>query len=350
MSSFVITMIKKINEYPKLMLLCLFVFAGLYSCQPDKFKVDVSEIKVDAKIMRLDRDILDVNKQDPEAAFSLLQKKYGGFFDIYLRYIISVGETGQPGTIQRLRQFLNDPGVQDLFRETQTKFTSLDDLEAELESALKHYAHYFPEKVVPKPVAFVSGLNYAIITTDSSLGIGLDMYLGPDFKAYESIGLPRYKINKMKPEYIAVDCIRGMAQSEWAQDTVPREFLSQMVYQGKMYYFMKSLLPEKKDEDIIQFSKQQLDWCTENENRIWAFFIENNLIYSTDAIEFLKFINDGPSTNGFPAEAPPMLGSWVGWQIVRAYMKNSPEVSLEGLMAETDVQKILRVSKYKPRK
>jgi len=37
-------------------------------------------------------------------------------------------------------------------------------------------------------------------------------------------------------------------------------------------------------------------------------------------------------------------------QIVRQYMKNNPYVTLEQLMNETDAQKILTASKYKPKK
>ncbi len=350
MFPFIFTMIKKINERPKAVVISSLFFLLILSCQSDKFKVDVSEIQVDSKISRLDLDISEYTEKNSNSGYDDLRSKYGAFFDLYVKFIIGIGEPDHPATPERFQQFLNDQGIKDVMAATSEKFKDLDQLEAELELALKHYAHYFPHNVVPKPIAFISGLNYAIITTDSTLGIGLDMYLGPDFKAYESIGLPKYKINKMIAENIAVDCVKGMAQSEWQQDTVPREFLSQMIYQGKMYYFIKSMLPEKSDDDVIQFSAGQLDWCKQNEAMIWSFFIENNLLYSTDAIEFLKFINDGPSTNGFPAEAPPILGSWIGWQIVKAYMNNSPEVSLTGLMNEADTQKILRISKYKPSK
>jgi uncharacterized protein YjaZ len=39
----------------------------------------------------------------------------------------------------------------------------------------------------------------------------------------------------------------------------------------------------------------------------------------------------------------------MGWQIVRKYMKENPDVSLQELMADTDAEKILHASKYKPR-
>jgi hypothetical protein len=39
---------------------------------------------------------------------------------------------------------------------------------------------------------------------------------------------------------------------------------------------------------------------------------------------------------------------WVGWQIIKSYMKNNKDATLEKLMAEPDAQRILSKSKYRP--
>ena len=39
---------------------------------------------------------------------------------------------------------------------------------------------------------------------------------------------------------------------------------------------------------------------------------------------------------------------WVGWQIIKSYVKNNDKVSLSELMREQDAQKILAKSKYRP--
>ena len=48
-------------------------------------------------------------------------------------------------------------------------------------------------------------------------------------------------------------------------------------------------------------------------------------------------------------DSAPKLGVWMGWQIVRKYMKEHPDVTLQQLMADNDAQKILNQSKYKPK-
>jgi hypothetical protein len=48
-------------------------------------------------------------------------------------------------------------------------------------------------------------------------------------------------------------------------------------------------------------------------------------------------------------ESAPKLGVWVGWQMVKRYMQENKGISLQQLMAEKDPQKILNMSKYKPK-
>jgi uncharacterized protein YjaZ len=98
------------------------------------------------------------------------------------------------------------------------------------------------------------------------------------------------------------------------------------------------------------YTKEQLEWCIKNESNIWAFFIEQKLLYSTVVQQYIKYISDGPTTNGLPKESPAKIGAWIGWQIVKAYMNNNPAITLEQLLKEKDAQKILNNSNYKPKK
>ena len=64
----------------------------------------------------------------------------------------------------------------------------------------------------------------------------------------------------------------------------------------------------------------------------------------------MKYTAEGPFTAAFSKESAPRIGYWIGWQIVRQYMKNNPEVTLQDLINETDSQLLLSKSKYKPKK
>jgi hypothetical protein len=73
-------------------------------------------------------------------------------------------------------------------------------------------------------------------------------------------------------------------------------------------------------------------------------------LFSNKPKLYLKFINDGNTTSGFPEEAPAKLGGFIRWQIVRSYMKKHEGMSLEQLFQLSDGKLILNESGYKPSK
>ena len=87
-----------------------------------------------------------------------------------------------------------------------------------------------------------------------------------------------------------------------------------------------------------------------NESNVWAFFIDKELLYSTDPSETIKYLGEAPFTTGFSKESPGRTGWWMGWQIVRSYMNNYPETTVLELMKLDNNQDILTKSKYKPRR
>ena len=121
-----------------------------------------------------------------------------------------------------------------------------------------------------------------------------------------------------------------------------------MIYQGKLMYFMDALMPDMNDTLKIGYTKKQLNWCKKNEAQMWLNLVENKRLYSNKRMDIIRYINDGPYTNGFPLESPARTGIWIGWQIVRKYMKEHPEITVPQLMQDSDYQQILNDSKYFP--
>jgi uncharacterized protein YjaZ len=48
-------------------------------------------------------------------------------------------------------------------------------------------------------------------------------------------------------------------------------------------------------------------------------------------------------------ESPGRVGQWIGWQIVRSFMENNPQVTVQELLL-MDAKQIFEKSKYKPKK
>ena len=96
----------------------------------------------------------------------------------------------------------------------------------------------------------------------------------------------------------------------------------------------------------MRYSEEQMEWMRRNESNVWAYFIQNNLLYEKDFSRYHNFVDEAPKTNAFKDSAP-RTPQYIGWQIVRKYMERT-KCSMKELFANTDSQAILQASQYKP--
>jgi hypothetical protein len=249
-----------------------------------------------------------------------------------------------------LGQYLSDQHIRTLMSDCDSAFKDLTWLEDQLTLVFERYRTGFPGHVVPKVITFVEPFNYKVMAMDSATGLGLHYYLGINYRYYPSLQLPQYMVRKMSREYMVHDLIKGWLDSEYLVDSIQRNCLSQMIYQGKVMYAMDVLDPDMPDTIKTGYSALQFDWALRNEFDLWAFFVGQKLLYNTNPKVYLKYIHDGNTTSGFPKEAPARLGPYIGWKIVRAYMAKHADTSLKQLFELQDAQKILQESGYNPEK
>ncbi|RZM18864.1 MAG: gliding motility lipoprotein GldB [Pedobacter sp.] len=320
------------------------------SCNQDK-KPDVSKLNLDVKILRFDRDLYSrKSKNIGETAISL-RKKYANFYDDYIFKMVGNDEYTEHEIIQTL---YNDQAYTDLTKEVDSVYQDLRPIEKDLTLAFKYVKYYYPKAKVPAFISFVSGFAVQTPVGDNYMGIGLDMFLGKESKFYKAIvqSVPSYLSRRFSKDYIVPRITETYAREELFPDRDEnRTLLSKMIYNGKILYFMDAILEEKVPDSVkIGYTDNQMGWCEAFESDIWAFYLENNLLFETDYQKIQVYLSEGPFTPGLGEknESAPKLGIWTGWQIVRKYMAENKDVTLQQLMAEQDAQKILNKSKYKP--
>ena len=112
--------------------------------------------------------------------------------------------------------------------------------------------------------------------------------------------------------------------------TAIETLMSKMIYNGKIQRSLAwiQVLPDEADTLKIGYTDAQLKWCQQFESKIWAWFIDQNLLYESDYQKIQKYLSVAPftpSTGRKKNESAPKLGVWAGWQIVRArYMEKAP--------------------------
>lgn len=321
----------------------------LYSCSgQDPYKTDVSNVKVNISIKRLDQDLFDVELNSLHSEIPRLTNKYGSFFELYNRNVINLGSSNSKAYVDNLNGFLTDYIINQVYERTQEVYPSLDKIEMKLTRGFRHYKHYFPDKTVPAVYTYIGGFNQSVVVDDSVLAIGLDKYLGRDCEFYDKLGWSEYLQKNMHKKKIPSDCMKAWAQTEWEFNDSTDNILTNMLYRGKLLYFVKSMLPEEPDTLITGFTEEELKWCKANEKQIWNYLIEHKLLFETDYMTINKYVNPAPFTTGFPRNSPGRAINWLGWKIIEEYMRKNKDVTLRELMLENDYQKILEISRYHP--
>jgi len=326
----------------------ILVLIIITSCQRNPLKVDVSGVDLKLTIKRLDRDIFSVTPDNRLTTIPILKQKYGSFFDAYNENVISIGNTSDSSYASYLNTFLTDSMRVQSKLKIDSVFNNMADIEKKLEDGFRHYKYYFPGKTIPKVFTIISGFNQSVVMTSEAIGISLDNYLGAGCPFYMMLAIPKYKRENMFSAKIPTDVLYNWAISEFVFDETKNDLISNMVYQGKMLYFLDAMFPKEPDYLKIGYQPEQIEWCSKNESGMWTYLVEHRLLFNTDRMNIVRFIGPTPFTSVFTNDSPGRTGTWLGWQIVRKYMKKNPDVILQSLMSNNDYQKILNDSGYSP--
>lgn len=331
-------------------LICL----AALSCNSKK-SVDISNIKLNIPIERFDQELSGLNSDSISEIAAVLRKKYTWFYDDYMEKMVGAGPTWDTVYYTNLRSILRNKDYLELSSTVAQTFPSLEKQQLELNQAFRYIKYYYPKQKFPRLISFISGFAVQTPIGNDYIGIGLDMFLGKNGdRFYPALrqSIPQYISRRFNPENISPRVIEAFIREEmFLENDSDRTLISKMVYNGKILYFMDSVLPAITDILKIGYSTEQLEWCKENEAGIWAYFLENDLLFESDYMKIQRYLSEAPFTPGLGenSSSAPKLGVWTGWQIVRQYMEKNPDISVQQLMLEKDAQKILAGSKYKPR-
>ncbi len=344
------------NSRKAIQIYLIFLTSLLITACGRSKKIDVSNIDVNVTIERFDKDMdaMETKPIAPQAAY--MQKKYGVFYNDFMERILPLN-TRDTSYFKTLREIFTAGPYDDVKKSVDSVFPNLDKQNAELTDAFKHIKYYYPKKALPKVYAYFSGFQGAQVTIgDNYLGVGLDLFLGANAKFYTAQAItevyPHYISRRFTPDYIVPKIVETMAREDmFPESDQDKSMLSKMIYNGKILYFMDKILPDEPDSLKIGYTGKQLKWCNDFKGQIWAYFLEENLLYETDYNKIQKYLGEAPFTPGLGEnnDASPKLATWTGWQIVREYMDKHPEVTLQQLMVDNDAQKILNESKYRPK-
>lgn len=306
-----------------------------FSCkEEDKTAEAISKVQADFEVVRFDRLFADASSND----ISELKANYPYLFP--KQYSDSVWVAKLTDTLQI-----------ELEDEVNKVFKDFDEESEGIASLFQHFKYYFPGFYAPKVITVISDVNYngRVILADSLLLLGLDNYLGREHHFYA--GLPNYVSKGLDKTYLTSNIASALAKkvNKYPRN---RSFLSRMIYYGKELYLIDRLLPNNDDYQKIGYTKEELEWSEINEEQIWRYFVEQELLYSTDSKLDRRFLDPAPFSKfglELDSESPGRLGRFMGWQIVKAFMDKNPNITPVQLLS-LPADDIFKKSNYKPKR
>ncbi|MBM3425782.1 MAG: gliding motility lipoprotein GldB [Bacteroidetes bacterium] len=325
-------------------LLFLAVFLGLASCQSSDTTCTLDEERLEERttleIYRLEQEFFAA-KSAEELRFLL--DKYPEIADRVMELETYPHADSLAQDLLRVNQ---DSAFQALNAAVSKEFADISDIKVELEQAFAYLKSYYPDFKEPKVYTYVSGFGLDLLVDEDLLVIGLDYFL-PSDHAFQP-DLPKYIASRYERKYLVPMIVLAISSRYNEIDAQDNTLLAEMVYYGKAYHFVKSILPCTSDQYLIGYTPEQIQACWDNEDLIWTHFIENELLFETNPFEIRKYMGEAPATDAISADAPGRIGRWIGWNIVEEYALQQ-DLSLPELMRESNAKKLFRDSGYRPR-
>jgi hypothetical protein len=337
----------KISLYPKALLLAgVALLAGCKQgeeagCRPDPA---ANAPAASLPLKHLERAFFQI--KNPSQGLQFIQAN-----PAFARYYLQVGQAPSPNALATsLAQLATNPDLEKLGRETATAFPDSAGLQRDLGTMFGKVKYYFPDfKTPPIAATYVSGLlGKDIFVNDSLLVLSLDWYIGP--KASYRPDLPGYMLRRYRPANLLPTLATAVAGKYVPRKLAAPSVLDEMISQGKRLYFAGQVLPCAPDSLLMGYTGKELSGLKFNEAKVWGHFLENNLLYSSTPFLIQKYVAERPNVPEIDATCPGRVGQWVGLQIIRKYMTEHSGVTLAQLMAQTDAQRILNESHYRPKK
>ena len=239
----------------------------------------------------------------------------------------------------------NDSVRKIIFNETQVEFKN-DYLNRNISKLYYGLSNQFSNFNSPKIITINNGLDfqYKLIDIDSLVLLSLDCYLDND-ELYKTI--PAYISQKMNKNFLMRDLAEKLI-SRYVNYPTNRQFLDKIIYYGKVYNLMTTNL-DFDEANALYYNEKEIVWAQDNEKEVWKFFIENEILFNTSNILVERFINFGPYSKfgiSIDYESPPMIGKWIGYKIVKSYLKSNNK-TIEEILNMNEYELYLN-SNYKP--
>ena len=332
------------NRLSIILAICLMMASCQEKTPAYKAKLDIKTEPYDLQFDRYEEVLFNLDTANFQQELMKVQDKYRVFLG---------GDLNDPEAVSYLKDFAIDPFSIVLYNKVKFAFPDLKQVESLVEDVLAHFHYYYPDIQLPtRACTCVTGVTAdvpAVQIFGDDIVISLDWYLGDD-EVYDQIGMPKYMALRRNLSTLAKDVAKELYVNYMEEWRKQGQVIDEMVYCGKMDFFVEAMCPAMPDSVLLGYSTKQWRWAIDNEGSVWADIVGSRRLYDSSLDSYMMFFGDGPFTQAYSNDAPSRLGEFFGLNIIRAYVSNHDDFDLKQFMQRKDLQDIFQDSGYKPRK
>ena len=313
----------------------------LFSCSSDRLNVDISQTTFNQDFYYVDEMLFNKDKETLQQNHELLKEKIGSLYLFEWRQNLRLNKTDS--FVNEIHTFYNTDYIKDLENSKQSILPDIKNKEESITKAFRYFKLHFDESSLPYQVIYMNKLFSNIHCSDSSVTVSPESYLPADSEVIKSIPknqLYAWQKDRMDIQYLERDIVFNWVQVHLF-DEIDKQLAQHIIQAGKILYITNASFPEVEERYIVRYSEEDWKWAEENEDLTWDYLVKEQLLFKNNRRDKANFLNAGPTTVGLPDESPDRMGQFLGYKMVKGYMEDNKEVSLQELL-KIDYNKILQ--------
>lgn len=296
------------------------------------------------KIVRFDKVVDDFVRTGNVSFSQRLSTDYPTETRILVENMLHLGSVADVHIYDDLRVYFSDSNLVRLSADVRNRFASMARYEEQLNKAYRRLKKELPELEKPYVYTQVSAFNQSIVVNDTVVGISLDKYMGCDYPLYAKSYTPVQRAT-MHPDRIVPDLLSFYLMAQFPPRVKPENLLHAMIQIGKIQWIVAQAM-NTSVENVSGFPAASIKWFQMNEQACWKNLKEHKMLLTTDHNLYAAVVSLTAEKPYFKAEQSRGIGTWLGTQVVRNYMKKHPECTIHELLVEKSCEEVWRGSDY----
>lgn len=296
------------------------------------------------KIVRFDKVVDDFVRTGNVSFSQRLSTDYPTETRILVENMLHLGSVADVHIYDDLRVYFSDSNLVRLSADVRNRFASMARYEEQLNKAYGRLKKELPELEKPYVYTQVSAFNQSIVVNDTVVGISLDKYMGCDYPLYAKSYTPVQRAT-MHPDRIVPDLLSFYLMAQFPPRVKPENLLHAMIQIGKIQWVVAQAM-NTSVENVSGFPAASIKWFQMNEQVCWKNLKEHKMLLTTDHNLYAAIVSLTAEKPYFKAEQSRGIGTWLGTQVVRNYMKKHPECTIHELLVEKSCEEVWRGSDY----